>query len=167
MNPAKIALLLATALVAALAMTPTAVAHGHATVVEAGEARCYLVTSTLGAEVEFWMETNGILTGGEASGPAVIEGLPVSGVPFWDAGELALGFVGGLPVVGDLLEELTHDHDHDHGDGDDDDHDEEELLHLEDGQSGLQRAARDWNGDGTIDPADTMLTADEFLASCF
>jgi hypothetical protein len=115
---------------------PPASAHPHATVIENGENRCYVLSGALGAiEVEYWLETNGVLDGGEAMGPpGESAGLPVAGVPFWDVGELVMNILGIKP--GDVDPTLA------------------------DTSSGLQRIAF-----GDV-PADTQLTADEFAELC-
>jgi hypothetical protein len=96
-------------LVAAILLAPSAYAHPHATVVEANGNRCYILTSALGGEIEYWLETNGVRTGGEAMGPPGEGfGLPVSGLPFWDALELVFNVLGVRP--GDVDESLKDGH---------------------------------------------------------
>lgn len=78
-------------------------AHAHATVVEVNENRCYILTQAITGQVEYWIETNGVITGGEAMGPPSGIG-PVGGMPFWDAFELVFNALGVKP--GNVHEEL-------------------------------------------------------------
>lgn len=129
------------ALVATLLLAPLASAHPHGTIVDANGTRCYIVTdgfATLDgrAEPEFWIETNGELTGGDARGAVNEEtGFPVAGLPYWDlAGEFVFGALNMEP--GDLHES------------------------LEDGQTGLQRTAGSWGA------ADTRVDAAAWANQC-
>jgi hypothetical protein len=70
-------------------------AHAHATVVEVNGNRCYILSQALTGQVEYWIETNGVITGGEAMGPPQVGG--IGGLPFWDAFELLFNALGIKP----------------------------------------------------------------------
>lgn len=120
---------------AVLLAAPLASAHPHATIVDVNGTRCYVITDGFGTiagrpEPQFWIETNGVLTGGDAAGAVSEEaGLPIAGLPYWDLlGEFVFGAIGAEP--GDVHE------------------------YLEDGASGLQRTAGTWGAaDARVDAA--------------
>lgn len=137
------------ALLGLLLLMPLALAHPHATIVTVNEARCYVVTdgfrtlNNLGnataAEPEFWIETNGLLEGGEARGAISEEtGLPVAGLPYWDLGEVAFRAMGVEPGEAD--------------------------ERFEDGETGLQRGPTVVNG--VVIPADTQVDAKTWTEAC-
>lgn len=133
--------ILLTCLAAVLAV-PAAGAHPHATVVQTETARCYLVSDGFATlrgnpETQYWVESNGYLGGGYATGGLSEEaGLPVAGAPYWDvAGEFTFGALGLEP--GDVNE------------------------HLEDGASGLQVNAGPWGA------ADRRVDALTWAQACF
>lgn len=67
------------ALLAALVLlAPLASAHPRALVTEVGE-RCYLYTNDASEVPEFWIETNGITTGGTDSGTPADHYLGIKG----------------------------------------------------------------------------------------